>query len=67
LSTIEPIGLHIGPHLIQGRSIEQGGAVTVVDVLFDEHLPCRADLSFQLDKLALNCSFFLLRVGAQLR
>jgi hypothetical protein len=25
---------------------------------------CRADLSFQLNKLTLNCSFLLLRVGA---
>ena len=64
IDRVEQIGFQIRPHLIKGRSIEQGAAVTVVNVFPNEHVACRADLSFQLNKLALNCTFLLLRVGA---
>jgi hypothetical protein len=61
---LESIGFHIGPHPIEGRSIEQHARVPVVNVLRGDHVPCGSDLLLQLDKLALNSSFLLLRVGA---
>ena len=64
IDPVEPIGFQIGPHPIEGRSIEQRAGVPVVNVLLDEHVACGSDLSFQLHKLAFNCSFLLLRVGA---
>ena len=64
IDPVGPVRFQIGPHPIEGRSIEQSAGVPVVNVLFGEHVPCDSDLSFQLYKLALNSSFFLLRVGA---
>jgi len=64
IDPVEPIGFHIGPHPIEGRSIEQHAGVPVVNVLRGEHVACGSDLLFQLHKLALNCSFLLLRVSA---
>jgi hypothetical protein len=61
---VEPIGFQIGPHPIESRSIEQRAGVSIVNVLRGEHVACCSDLSPQLHKLAINCSFLLLRVGA---
>jgi hypothetical protein len=64
IDPVEPIGFQIGPHPIEGRSIEQGAGVPVVNVLRGKHMACGSDLSFQLHKLAFNGSLLLLRVGA---
>ena len=47
--------------------IQQGAAISVVDVFPDEHVACGGDLPLELNHLALNCSFFLLRVRAHTR
>jgi hypothetical protein len=50
---VEHVGFHIRSHLIQGRTIEQGAAVPIVNVLLYKHVAGGSDLSFQLHKLAL--------------
>jgi hypothetical protein len=40
IDPLEPIGFHISPHPIEGRSIEQHAGVPVVNVLFGEHVAC---------------------------
>jgi hypothetical protein len=64
IDPVEPVGFQIGPHPIESRSIQQRAGVAVVNVLLGKHVTRDSDLSFQLDKLAFNCSFLLLRVGA---
>jgi transposase len=64
INPVTPIGFHIRPHPIEGGPIEHYAGVPVVNVLFGEHVARDLDLSPQLHELAINGSFFLLRVGA---
>ena len=67
IDRIEHINLQIRPQLVNGGSIQQRAAISVVDVFPDQHMSCGGDLPLELNHLVLNCSFFLLRVGAHTR
>ena len=61
---VEQIGLYVPPQLFERRPIQQRAAVSVVDVLLDEHIARGGDLPLELEHLALDRPFFLLRIGA---
>ena len=64
IDRVELIGLHVLAQVLERRPIQQRAAVPVVDVFPDEQMTRGGDLPLELRDMALNGSFFLLRVCA---